>query len=195
LGVYEIFEETKNHLVKIANEIYDKSLTPGKSGNISVKVSSSNILITPRGVSLRDVKLFNIIVTDFKGKQIEGKGKASSELHMHLEIYRKRPDLEAIVHTHSPYATGFSFSEEEIPKFEGYGEIKDLYIKKVEYAAPGSNKLVDLASQALVKEDVIVLKNHGVVSVASTLDDAALLAEFTESSAKTGFVMNFLNKE
>jgi L-fuculose-phosphate aldolase len=193
LGVYRIFKEAKKHLIRIANEIYDKGLTPGKSGNISIKApKSSNILITPSGISLRDVKLNNIIVTDCNGKQVEGEGKASSELNMHLKIYRTRPDIGGIVHTHSPYATGFSFSDEEIPRFEGFGEIKDLYIKKVDYATPGSYELVELASHALFKEDVIILKNHGVVSVASNLDEAALLAEFTESCAKTGFVMNFL---
>lgn len=180
----------------MANEIYDKGLTPGKSGNISLNPTSSpsNILITPSGVSFRDVELNNVIVTDLQGNHVEGDGKASSELNLHLEIYQARSDVGAIVHTHSPYATGFSFTEKKIPRLEGFGEIKDPFIKMVDYAMPGSSELVELASQALIKEDVIILKNHGVVSVGPNLDEAALLAEFTEYSAQTGFIINYLEK-
>ena len=97
------------------------------------------------------------------------------------------------MHTHSPYATGFSFSNKKISRLEGFGKIKDPYLKIIEYAPPGSRELVKSASQGLEKEDVLILKNHGVLAVGLDLDEAALLAEFTESSAKTGFVASLLN--
>ena len=152
------------------------------------------ILITPSGVSLKEVKIENIIVTDLNGVQLEGGGVPSSELHMHLEIYREREDVMAIVHTHSPYATGFSFSDEKVPRLEGFGKIKEPYIKEVEYAPPGSGELVQLVSNGLKNDDVMILKNHGVVAVGPGLDEAVLLAEFTESCAKTGFISGVLNK-
>ena len=180
----------------MAHEIYDKGLTPGKSGNVSMKIphSSDYILITPSGVSLRNVGINNVLVIDYNGHKVEGEGNPSSEVHMHLEIYGTRDDVGAVVHTHSPYATGFSFSDEEIMKFEGFGKIKEPFIKKIKYATPGSDKLVELASHALEKEDVVILKNHGVVTVGLNIDEAVLLAEFTESSAKTSFVINALRK-
>ena len=154
------------------------------------------ILITPSGVSLKNISIENVIITDLNGIQLEGEGKPSSELHMHLEIYRRRQDVKAIVHTHSPYAAGFSFSDEKIPRLEGFGEIKETYIKEVKYAPPGSGELVTLASGGLKKDDVLILKKHGVVTVGPGLDDAVLLAEFTESCAKTGFVIRVLiNKD
>lgn len=155
---------------------------------------ADRILITPSGVSLRDVTLNNVIVTDLDGKKLEGEGKPSSELHMHLEIYWKRDDVGAIVHTHSPYATGFSFTDKKIPRLEGFGEIESPYISEIEYAVPGSKELVELASDGLIDEDVLLLRNHGVVAVGPGVDEAVLLAEFTESSAKTGFVIQLLSR-
>lgn len=161
-----------------------------------MKIKNDNtspfILITPSGVSLRDVTLNNAIITDLNGKKLEGDGIPSSELHMHLEIYKNRDDIRAIVHTHSPYATGFSFTDKKIPRLEGFGPIKEPYLKEIEYATPGSMKLVELASNGLKKEDVVILKNHGVVVVGSNLDETVLLAEFTEQSAKTGLIINLL---
>lgn len=198
-------------MTEAAHHIYQKGLSPGRSGNISIKVSnipdiSNNvdvpddhdtdplILITPSGVSLRDVTLENVIVTDIEGEKLEGEGIPSSELHMHLKIYRKRDDVEAIVHTHPPYAAGFSFTDKKIPQFEGFGEIKAPYISEIEYAAPGSRELVESASNGLINEDVLLLRNHGVVTVGPDIYEAVLLAEFTESSAKTGFIIQLLNK-
>jgi L-fuculose-phosphate aldolase len=153
------------------------------------------ILITPSGVSLRDVILDNVIVIDLNGEKLDGEGVPSSELHMHLEIYRKREDIGAIVHTHPPYATGFSFTDKKIPRFEGFGEIKSPYIAEIEYAVPGSMELVESASNGLIDEDVLLLRNHGVVTVGENIDNAVLLAEFTESSAKTGFIICQLGGE
>lgn len=152
------------------------------------------VLITPSGVSLRDLNIENVIVTDLNGVKLEGYGMPSSELHMHLEIFRKRRDVKAIIHTHSPYATGFSFSDEKIPRLEGFGEIKEPYLQEIEYSPPGSDKLVQSASNGLENNNVLILKKHGVVAVGPDLDGTLLLAEFTESCAKTGFISRVLNK-
>jgi L-fuculose-phosphate aldolase len=192
---------------KIAHEIYENGLTPGLSGNISLKIPDLNekinksslkhrtvILITPSGVSLKDVDLKNIIVIDTDGNQLDGDGKPSSELYMHLEIYKTREDVQGIVHTHSPYATGFSFTDKKIPRLEGFGKIRNPFINIVDYAPPGSDKLVELATEGVKKEDILILKDHGVLSVGSNIEKAAILAEFTEKCAKTGFISLLLNK-
>jgi L-fuculose-phosphate aldolase len=173
-------------------------LTPGKSGNISTKISyknRNNILITPSGVSLKHINLKNVIVVDEEGNKLEGHGKPSSELFMHLEIYKKRVEVNGIVHTHSPYATGFSFSGEKIPHLEGFGKIKNPNLNEVDYAQPGSMELAKIVSNSLEKEDMLILKNHGVIAIGIDLDEAAILAEFVESSAKTSFVARILSRE
>ena len=121
------------------------------------------------------------------------KGKPSSEVNMHLEIYKKRPDVYGIVHTHSPYATGFAHSSKSIKRHEGFGEIKTPFIAEIEYEKPGSNELAINASEGLCNEDVLILKKHGVICVGKNLKEAELLAIFVEETAKTQFVTYMLN--
>lgn len=191
-------ESARKNLVKISGHLYQQGLVPGKSGNISCKIGVKNdfkVLITPSGVSLRDVDEKKVIIVDQEGKQLSGQGKPSSELKMHLNIYKKRDDVQGVVHTHSPYATGFSFSKENISRMEGFGPVESPQIHVVEYAAPGTDELAEIASRALENDDVLILKDHGVLVVGKNLDDAALLAEFTESTAKTEFVARIISRE
>lgn len=199
-------EEFKKNMENICHEIYGNGLTPGLSGNVSLKIPDLNekinktsvkhqavILITPTGVSLKDINLKNIIVTDTAGNHLDGDGKPSSELYMHLRIYKVREDIQSIVHTHSPYATGFSFTNKQIPRLEGFGKIREPYINVIDYAPPGSDELVELATEGVKNEDVLILKDHGVLAVGSNIENAAILADFTEKCAKTGFVSLLLN--
>jgi L-fuculose-phosphate aldolase len=196
--VKKILIDAKKQLVKIASQIYQNGLTPGKSGNISIKIPCNidyKIVISPSGVSLKNINLENVIVIDNEGNKLEGYGKPSSEMIMHLEIYKKRKEVSGIVHTHSPYATGFSFSGEKIPHLEGFGEIIKPYLNEVDYAVPGSMELAKMASNGLEKEDMLILKNHGVLAIGTNIDDAVLLAEFVENSAKTSFITCILIRE
>ena len=119
----KILKDAKKQLAKIASQIYQNGLTPGKSGNISIKIPCNidyKIVISPSGVSLKNINLENVIIIDNEGNKLEGNGKPSSEMNMHLEIYKKRKEVSGIVHTHSPYATGFSFSGGKNPSLRGF---------------------------------------------------------------------------
>ena len=148
--------------------------------------------ITPTLKSLADLREEDIVLVNEKGEVLT-KGKPSSEVGMHLAIYREKPDVFGIAHTHSPYATGFAFSNKKIKRLEGFGAIKSEYIKDIEYFKPGSAELAKAASEALKSEDVIVLKNHGVIATGETVKEAATLVEFVEEIAKTQFVTHVLN--
>lgn len=175
--------------------IFDRKLVSGKAGNISARFKDKEmdiIAITPKLISLNYVNEKNIVLVDLDGNIIS-KGKPSSEIFLHLEIYKKREDVKGIVHTHSPYATGFSFSNKKIKRLEGFGAIKSPYFKEVGYEKPGSMELAYNAAKKLVKEDIIILKNHGVVATGLNVQEAANLAEFVEEAAKTQFVTYQLN--
>ena len=103
-------------IVKISHELYKRQLVSGKAGNISVRTKLENkdiIAISPTLKSLKDLKEEEIVLVDLEGNVLT-KGKPSSEVNLHLEIYKARNDVNAIVHTHSPYATGFAFSSKKI---------------------------------------------------------------------------------
>lgn len=198
-------EEVSRDVSKVSNYLYDKGLVPGKSGNISCKFSENGVTkvaITPSGVSLKSVTPEEIVIVDMDGKKIEEDNdngrlirKPSSEVFMHLKVYKNRDDVKSIVHTHSPIATGFAFAGIEIKRLEGFGPIENPVLPFVEYASPGTMKLAENVANGLEKEDIVILKNHGVVACGENLDEAALLTEFVEESAKIQLVTNLLNRE
>lgn len=182
-------------IIGISNEIYDKGLVSGKSGNISARFKGENgdiIAITPTLKSLSNLHEEDIVLVDITGNVLT-RGVPSSEVNMHIEIYKKRPDVNGIVHTHSPYATGFAHSTKRIRRLEGFGAIKSEYMAEIEYEKPGSDELAKSASEGLGNEDVLILKKHGVVCVADSLKEAELLAIFVEENAKTQFITYMLN--
>ena len=182
-------------IIGISNEIYDKGLVSGKSGNISARFKGENgdiIAITPTLKSLSNLHEEDIVLVDITGNVLT-RGVPSSEVNMHIEIYKKRPDVNGIVHTHSPYATGCAHSTKRIRRLEGFGAIKSEYMAEIEYEKPGSDELAKSASEGLGNEDVLILKKHGVVCVADSLKEAELLAIFVEESAKTQFITYMLN--
>jgi L-fuculose-phosphate aldolase len=182
-------------IIDVSNEIYDMGLVSGKAGNISARFKGENgdiIGITPTLKSLSDLSEEDIVLVDLDGNVLT-RGKPSSEVNMHIEIYKKRPDVNGIVHTHSPYATGFAFSSKRLKRLEGFGEIKNSYLPYIEYEKPGTDELAKSASEGLGGEDVLILKNHGVICVSDSLKEAKLLAIFVEETAKTQFITLMLN--
>lgn len=188
-------KEIVRSVVEMSAYVFERGLVSGKAGNVSARFKGEDgdvVAITPTLKSLADLREEDIVLVNEKGEVLT-KGKPSSEVVMHLEIYKNKPDVYGIAHTHSPYATGFAFSNKKIKRLEGFGAIKSEYIKDIEYFKPGSKELADAASEALRDEDVIVLKNHGVIATGETVKEAATLVEFVEEIAKTQFVTHLLN--
>ncbi len=192
-------ENVKKLIVDYSKKVYDKELTPGKSGNISIKFTDKDgndlIAISPTLLSLGILKEKDIAIVDLDGNAIEN-NKPSSEVYMHCNIYKKRQDIKAIVHTHSPYATGFAHSHKKIKRYEGFGPINIPYLPQIEYIKPGTIELAEAVGDAFSKSedmDVLVLKEHGIITTGLDLLEASDLAEFVEYSAKTQFIANMLN--
>ena len=184
-----------DEIISVSNEIYEKGLVSGKSGNISKRIKTSNgdvVAITPTLKSLSDLNEEDIILVDMEGNVLTN-GKPSSEVNMHLGIYKNRSDVNAIVHTHSTYATGFAFSSKRLKRLEGFGEINNKYLAQVGYEKPGSDELAKIVSENIGDEDVLILKNHGVICVADCLKEAKLLAIFVEETAKIQLITYMLN--
>ena len=182
-------------IIDTGNNLYDKNLISGKSGNISKRIRSASgdiIAITPTLKSISGLDPEDIVLVDIDGNLLSN-GKPSSEINMHLGIYKKRDDVNAIVHTHAPYETGFAFSNKEIKRLEGFGEIKKPFLPSIDYEKPGSEELAISASEGIGNDDVLVLKNHGVICVGKNLKEAESLAIFVEESAKTQFISLMLN--
>lgn len=188
-------KEIVKSVVEMSAYVFERGLVSGKAGNVSARFKGEKgdiVAITPTLKSLADLREEDIVLVNEKGELLT-KGKPSSEVGMHLAIYREKPDVYGIAHTHSPYATGFAFSAKKIKRLEGFGAIKSEYLKEIEYFKPGSKELAEAASEALKTEDAIILKNHGVIATGETVKEAAALVEFVEEIAKTQFVTHVLN--
>ena len=184
-------QDNVKRLIKTCNDLYENKFVSGKSGNVSIRLDDY-IAITPTLMSLGDLKEEDIVLVDMKGNCLTS-GEPSSEVGMHLAIYEKRDDVNAIVHIHSPYVTGFAFSDKKIKRLEGFGQINQQYLSSIEYERPGSEELALKASEGIKDEDVLILKNHGMICVGNNLKEAQSLAMFIEESAKTQFVSIMLN--
>lgn len=169
---------------------------PGKSGNISMKFKKDEferVAVTPSGLSLKSLVENDIVIVDMDGNLVYNSNKKpTSEMLMHLNIYKERNDISSVVHTHSPIATGFAFAEEKINRLEGFGPIEEKFIPFVDYYPPGSIELAEAVSIELKNQDIVVLKKHGVVAIGKNLEEATLLSEFIEESAKIQFVKSTL---
>ncbi len=187
-----MFEFEKSEIIKFGKIAGDRNLTPGISGNISVRCGDK-IVITSSGCANSFLALEDLCVTDFNGNVIEGDKKASSEKFLHLEFYKRRPEIGAICHFHCPYLTAFascglSLKDKFLP------EIVYMFdeIPAADYGLPGSKELVDNTAKYFDDYNVILMKNHGVISGGKDIKEAYLNIELCEAYAKTFIFSKFL---
>ncbi|MCQ2754528.1 MAG: class II aldolase/adducin family protein [bacterium] len=161
-----------------------KNYTPGYSGNISARYKEG-MLITTSGSANGYLKNEHIVYTDFDGNSLEKGKKPSSEKFLHIGIYKKRPDINYIIHVHAPYLSTFasagkdlmsSIMAENVFYFGG--------IPLAEYALPSSMELVENTAKFFDEYDAVLMENHGFIVGSKTIEDAYLKLELAESYAQ-----------
>jgi L-fuculose-phosphate aldolase len=194
-----IYMNTKQNNIKdiidVSKYLFERNLVSGKAGNVSARFNNNVmdvVAITPTMKSLKDLKEDDIVLVDMDGNNLT-KGTPSSEIYLHLAIYKKKKDIGAIVHTHSPYATGFAFSDKKIKRMEGFGKINSPYLTDIDYEKPGSDELAIKSAKAIKNENALILKDHGVIATGENVKEACSLAEFVEFIAKTQFISHILS--
>ncbi len=176
----------KREVLEFSKLAYKQKLFAGTSGNLSVYDRVSGLVaITPTSISYDSMELDDIVIINMEGEFEKGGRRPSSEWQMHLEIYKRCDDVNAVVHTHSPYATAFAVTHKKIPviliemMFFLLGDVR-----VVKYAPPGSVMLGEEAAQSLKGRRACLLANHGVVAVGADLESAHLAATYVEDGAK-----------
>ena len=161
-----------------------KNFTPGYSGNISARYRDG-MLITTSGSSNGYLKKSDIVYTDFEGKSLEKGKKPSSEKFLHIEIYKKRPEINYIIHVHSPYLSSFASAGKDL--MEPIMAENVFYfggIPLAKYALPSTLELVSNTIPYFDKYDAVLMENHGFIVCAKTMQDAYLKLELAESYAQ-----------
>ncbi len=155
-------------------------------GNVSARVPGSGlIVITPSGVDYDSLVPSDLSVVELEdGARVDGRLKPSSELQTHLTLYRARPDVGGVVHTHSLYASAYAVVRQGIPPIvEDAAQVLGGSVDCAEYGAPGTQDLADKAARALGAKNAVLLANHGVVGVGPTVAEALRACQVVEKTA------------
>jgi len=183
MSVSEI--ELRNKLVTVARKVAQAGLVAGTWGNISARLDDKRVLITPSGISKEVLKPEDLLVVDLEGNVVKGNLKPSMETPMHTKIYAMRQDINAVVHTHSPYATAFAIAGKPLPVLTvDFAAVVGHEVPVTRYVRPGTREMADEVIKALGNHTAVLIRNHGIVAVGETLDDAFCVALLIEEEAK-----------
>jgi len=171
----------QQHLCSAGRRLYDRQLVAANDGNMSIRLNHREILTTPTGVSKGFMSPESMVVVDLDGHLLRGHTKPSSEILMHLAIYRVRQDVGAIVHAHPPYATAFAVTgNSPDPKILAEVVVTLGIIPLAEFRLPSTRELADTVQHYIINHDVVLMANHGAVTVGKDLEAALFRMETLE---------------
>lgn len=173
-----------NQIIKYGNILDGKGFSPGTSGNISVRFGDK-IIITATASSNGSLTADDLVLMDFNGNLLEGMRNPSSEKMLHVEFYKKRPDINAIIHVHPPFLSAFAASR--IALDEPIMAENVFYFGKIplaDYALPSSKELVENTAKFFEDYNAVLMANHGFVVGDVSIEQAYLKLELAESYAQ-----------
>lgn len=180
-----MFEKEKLDIIKGGMQLDRYGLISLAGGNLSLRMPSGEILITPSGMIYEDMVADDVIVMDLQGKIIEGNRKPSSDTAAILYIFNHRSDVKAIIHTHQPYATAISLIEDELrADLTTLGNSCGGNVPVSPYSSPGSEDMGVDTVNYLGDGHVVILAHHGVMTTGESLKQALNAAVYLEECAK-----------
>jgi L-fuculose-phosphate aldolase len=185
--------ETRRDLMKFSRWLSRLGFTPGTSGNLSVRLDSQRLLVTPTGMSKGMVKALDMVIVDLDGHLLEGSRNVTSEICMHLTVYRERKDINAVIHTHPPIATAFACSGMGFDEALCQEAVMTLgTVPLAPYATTGTDEVAASMAPYLPEYDAILLENHGAVCYGQTLLEAFMKTETLEHLAHIALIVHQL---
>jgi L-fuculose-phosphate aldolase len=183
-------EKERKEIVTFGRKLLTSGLTAGTGGNLSIVNRKKNLVaITPSGVDYLEMRPEDVVLVGMEGGPVKtSKYKPSSELLFHLALYRKRQDIQAIVHTHSVYATTLATLGWEIPAFHYLVAYSGRKVPLAAYATFGSEELARNVADAIGENNAVLMGSHGVVTVGPTLANAFETAEIIEYVARVYYL-------
>jgi len=183
-------------IVEVGRRMYARGYTASNDGNISVRLGPERLLMTPKSVCKGFMTPDMMCITDLEGRKLQGDRDPSSEMLMHLEVYRQRPDAQAVVHAHPPTATGFAVAGIPLDRAVLAEVLTTLgSIPIAEYATPSTRELPEAVRKYIKAHDGMLLANHGALTVGADLYGAYYKMETIEHFAKISLVARLLGRE
>ncbi len=172
----------KEEICEIGRRIYAKGFAAANDGNISYRINDNEVLCTPTQICKGFMKPDDICKVDMKGNQLSGHRKRTSEVLVHLEIYKLDSKVRSVVHCHPPYATAFSIAGEQIPTcILPEVEVFLGIVPTAVYETPGGVQLAETLRPHVGKANICLLKNHGTVAWGDTLEHAYWWTEILDA--------------
>lgn len=180
-----LLPDQRRQIVEYGKKMIRSGLTTGSGGNLSIFCRDNNLVaIGPSGIDYADVTSEDVVVVDLSGTVVQGRWNPSSELSFHLALYDARPDISAVVHTHSVYATTMACLHWEIPAVHYLVAFSGKKVPLSDYATFGSSELAANVVRGIADHNAVLLANHGLVAVGSDIRNAFNVAEEIELVAR-----------
>jgi L-fuculose-phosphate aldolase len=185
--------ELRRDLVRFSRMLYRLGFMPGTSGNLSVRLDDRRLLVTPTGVSKFLLRSADMVIVDLQGRQLDGYRKVTSEVSMHLAVYRHRDDVTAVIHSHPPIATAFACVGRGLDEMLCQEAAMTLgVVPLATYATTGTEEVAASLAPFIPDHDAILMANHGAVSYGGTLLQAFQKMEIVEHLAQIALVAHQL---
>jgi L-fuculose-phosphate aldolase len=189
-------QQHREEIVRFGRLLHQTGLVAATDGNLSVRLADGNILCTPTLMSKGLMEADDLVVVDPHGHKLHGSRNVSSEIAMHLLIYRRRHDVGAVVHAHPPTATGFAAAGMALDRALCAELIVTLgSVPLASYETPGTPELAEALAPLVTDHDAILMANHGVVTCGVDLLNAYMNMETVEHFAKIALVSHMLGKQ
>jgi L-fuculose-phosphate aldolase len=188
--------KSRKGIVAFGKMLHERGYVAAMDGNLSVRLDERRVLATPTAMCKGMMRSSDMVIVDYDGKQLTGRRHVSSEIAMHLLIYRLRPDFHSVVHAHPPTATGFAAAGMALNKplvcevVIGLGSIP-----LAKYGTPGTPELTGALEPLIPDYDAILMSNHGVVAYGDTLEHAYMKMETVEHFAKIALVTHVIGQQ
>jgi L-fuculose-phosphate aldolase len=196
LREFKTENEYRHDICEIGRLLHQKGMVAATDGNVSVRLPGGDILATPTGMSKGLMRPEDLVVVDAEGHKLLGHRNPSSEMGMHLLIYRRRPDVHAVVHAHPPTATGYAAAGIALDKALISEVVLGLgCVPLAAYGTPGTPELADTLKEMVPRHDALLMANHGVVTYGADLMSAYFRMETVEHFARISLVTEVLGRQ
>ena len=181
----ELKDIKRKEVLETAKKMFEMELVAGTWGNISARVDKQYMIITPSGMSCDLLKPEDMVLTNIHDLSYVGRLKPSIESLLHAEIYKIRPEIGAVIHSHSVHASSIAAARKDIPPIlDDMVQIVGGSIKVAEYGLPGSEEMVKKAVSKLKNRNAVILANHGPVCLGRNIGEALITCQIVEKASK-----------
>ncbi|MBV1819370.1 L-fuculose-phosphate aldolase [Anaerosalibacter bizertensis] len=180
-----LMKNEREQIVEYGKKLIDANLTKGTGGNLSIFNREKQLMaISPSGIDYFKIKAEDVVILDLEGNKVDGDKSPSSEYEMHRIFYENRRDIDAIIHTHTMYATTIACLNWELPPVHYMVALAGLNVRCAKYATYGTKELAENAFEAMKDRNAVLLANHGLLAGAKDLANAFNITEEIEYCAE-----------